>query len=68
MLPSPNLTVGRMQSIKIYLPDIRYTQTRPYDCQTVKRDSSLQRIVFHMSTVNDSALYTIAIDAPHSVE
>ncbi|GFV53769.1 hypothetical protein TNCV_4589331 [Trichonephila clavipes] len=51
MLPPPNLTVGTMQSLKKHLLGIRQTQTRPSDCQIVKRDSSLQRTVFHMSTV-----------------
>ncbi|GFX86859.1 hypothetical protein TNCV_3751321 [Trichonephila clavipes] len=47
MLPPPNLTVGTMQSLKKRSSGIRQTQTRPSDCQTVKRDSSLQRTVFH---------------------
>ncbi|GFT66392.1 hypothetical protein TNCV_3208361 [Trichonephila clavipes] len=51
MLPPPNLTVGTMQTLKKRSPDIRETQTRPSDCQTVKRDSSLQKTVFHMSTI-----------------
>ncbi|GFV05352.1 hypothetical protein TNCV_225631 [Trichonephila clavipes] len=38
----------------------------PSDCQTVKRDSPLQRTVFHMS--KDGELYTIAIDDSHFVE
>ncbi|GFV47120.1 hypothetical protein TNCV_198151 [Trichonephila clavipes] len=41
----------KMQSLKKRSPGIRQTQTRPSDCQTVKRDSSLQRTVFHRSTV-----------------
>ncbi|GFW59628.1 hypothetical protein TNCV_2756371 [Trichonephila clavipes] len=51
MLPLPNLIVGTVQSLKKRSPGIRRTQTRPSDCQTVKRDSSLQRTVFHMPTV-----------------
>ncbi|GFT82553.1 hypothetical protein TNCV_1633551 [Trichonephila clavipes] len=51
MLPPPNLTVDTMQSLKKRSPGIRQTQTRPSDCQTVKRDSSLQKTVFHMSAV-----------------
>ncbi|GFS93389.1 hypothetical protein TNCV_2627821 [Trichonephila clavipes] len=46
MLTPPNLTVGTMQSVKKHSPGIRQTQTRPSDCQTVKRDSLLQRTVF----------------------
>ncbi|GFV04113.1 hypothetical protein TNCV_917341 [Trichonephila clavipes] len=51
MLPPPNLTVSTMQSLKKRSPGIHQAQTRPSDCQTAKRDSSLQRTVFHMSTV-----------------
>ncbi|GFU51734.1 hypothetical protein TNCV_104611 [Trichonephila clavipes] len=51
MLPPPNLTVGTKQSLKKRSPGIRQTQTRPSDCQTVKRDSPLQRTVFHRFTV-----------------
>ncbi|GFT86360.1 hypothetical protein TNCV_3258821 [Trichonephila clavipes] len=51
MLPPPNLTVCTMQSLKKRSPGIRQTQTRPSDCQTLKRDSSLQRTVFQISTV-----------------
>ncbi|GFX22671.1 hypothetical protein TNCV_2994061 [Trichonephila clavipes] len=42
---------GPMQSLNKRSPGIRQTQKRPSDSQTVKRDSSLQRTVFHMSTV-----------------
>ncbi|GFW28720.1 hypothetical protein TNCV_3714351 [Trichonephila clavipes] len=51
MLPPPNLTVGTIQSLKKRSLGIRQTQMRPPDCQTTKRDSSLQTTVFHMSTV-----------------
>ncbi|GFW17093.1 hypothetical protein TNCV_2762171 [Trichonephila clavipes] len=51
MLPPPNLTVGKMKSVKKRSPGIRQIQTRPSDFKTVKQDSSLQRTVSHMSTV-----------------
>ncbi|GFU81749.1 hypothetical protein TNCV_3086611 [Trichonephila clavipes] len=51
MLPPPNLTVGTIQLLKKRSPGIRQTQTRPFDCQTVKRDSSVQKTVFYMSTI-----------------
>ncbi|GFT37318.1 hypothetical protein TNCV_1127411 [Trichonephila clavipes] len=51
MLPTPNLTVDTMQPQNKRSPGIRQTQTRPSNCQIVKRDSTLQRTFFHMSTV-----------------
>ncbi|GFX25920.1 hypothetical protein TNCV_2899451 [Trichonephila clavipes] len=69
MLPPPNLTVGTMQSLKKRSSGIRQTQTRPSDCQTVKRDSSLQKEQFPTyPRSNDGELYTIVIDSSHSVE
>ncbi|GFW94513.1 hypothetical protein TNCV_3904231 [Trichonephila clavipes] len=51
MLPPPNSTVRTMQSLKRRSPGIRQTQTRLSNCHIVKRDSSFQRTIFHMSTV-----------------
>ncbi|GFV68624.1 hypothetical protein TNCV_2274871 [Trichonephila clavipes] len=65
MLPPPNLTVGTIVTKETFAGHLQ-TQMRPSDCQTVKQDSSLQRTVFHRST--EGELYTIAIDALHSVE
>ncbi|GFV56006.1 uncharacterized protein TNCV_2729101 [Trichonephila clavipes] len=39
-----------MESIKKRSPGIHQNQTRPSDCQTVKRDLSIQRTVLHMPT------------------
>ncbi|CAI9610784.1 unnamed protein product, partial [Staurois parvus] len=41
--PPPNFTLGTMQSGKYRSPGHRQTQTHPSDCQTEKRDWSLQR-------------------------
>ncbi|GFV65492.1 hypothetical protein TNCV_1737291 [Trichonephila clavipes] len=63
MLPPPNLTVGTMQSLKKRSSGIRQTQTRSSDCKVrfiTPKNSFPQS--------NDSELYTIAIDASHSVE
>ncbi|CAI9577210.1 unnamed protein product [Staurois parvus] len=40
-----------MQSGKYCSPENRQTQTRPSDCQTEKRDLSLQRTCLHCSRV-----------------
>ncbi|CAI9616627.1 unnamed protein product [Staurois parvus] len=40
-----------MQSGKYHSPGNHQTQTHPSDCQTEKRDSSLQRIHLHSSRV-----------------
>ncbi|CAI9621784.1 unnamed protein product [Staurois parvus] len=55
-----------MQSGKYRSPGNQQTQTRPSDCQTEKRDSSLQRT--HDSTALESSggvLYTTASNALH---
>ena len=49
--PPPNFTLGTMQSGKYRSPGNRQTQIRPLDCQTEKRDSSLQRTRLHCSRV-----------------
>jgi len=49
--PPPNFTLGTMQSGKCRSPGNRQTQTRPSDCQTENRDSSLQRTHLHCSRV-----------------
>lgn len=41
----PNFSLGRMQSDKYCSPGNRQTQTCPSDCQTEKRDSSLQSLL-----------------------
>jgi len=49
--PPPNFTLDTMQSGKYRSPGNSQTQTRPSDCQTEKRDSSLQRTRLHCSRV-----------------
>ncbi|GFV48016.1 hypothetical protein TNCV_2241771 [Trichonephila clavipes] len=62
MLPPPNLTVSTMQSLKKRSPGIRQTQTRPSDCQTVNRDSSLKNSFPHVHspmTVNSTPMQSM---------
>ena len=56
--PSPNFTLGTMQSDKNRSPGNHWTQTRPSDCQMEKCDSLLQTTCLHCSSV----LYTTASD------
>ncbi|CAI9556876.1 unnamed protein product, partial [Staurois parvus] len=49
--PPPNFTLGTMQLGKYRSPGNRQTQTCPSDCQTEKRDLSLQRTRLHCSRV-----------------
>lgn len=49
--PSPNFTLGTMQSEMYRSPGNLRTQTRPSDCQMEKRSSSLQRTRLHCSIV-----------------
>ena len=51
ILPTPNFTLGTMQSDKYRSPGSRQSQTHQSDCQMEKHNPSLQRTCLHCSRV-----------------